>query len=63
MSKQGIKIAADVFYAMQRAREALMRLGTERDLVDKQDIALSQLMERGKDAMKEDFAKITMEKA
>lgn len=56
MSQTGIRLVADVFTMMQRRRSIL--LGSE----DKQDILLGQLLETGKDAMKNRFAEITLMK-
>ncbi|KKN83557.1 hypothetical protein LCGC14_0297960 [marine sediment metagenome] len=57
MSKKGIQIAADIFAGMQQARYELFELGTQEH--DNRDILLAQMLEKGKDAMKWDFCKIT----
>jgi hypothetical protein len=67
MSKEGIKLAAEVFSCMQETRGKLFQLATQnkrggtRRKIDKQDIALAQMLETGKDAMKWKFAEITLE--
>lgn len=63
MSKEGIKIASGIFSQMQEARQELFRLGTSNiTRADtnggNQDILLAQLLETGKEAMKDDFLKI-----
>lgn len=63
MSKEGIRIAAEVFSHMQEARGRLIKLGSGgHGLLDKQDLLLGQLLQIGKDAMKEKFSKITVMK-
>ena len=53
MSKEGINQVAEVFTLMQQLRSRLLS-------GDTQDIRLGQLLETGKDAMKDEFAKITV---
>ena len=48
MSKEGVQLAASVLSFMQESRVTL--LGG-----DLQDVALGQMLETGKEAMKEDF--------
>jgi len=55
MSQTGIHLVADVFLMLQRRRLLLLD-------GDKQDILLGQMLEIGKDAMKERFARITLMK-
>jgi hypothetical protein len=72
MSKQGIKIFANVLSVMQEERQRLIKLGCSEDAgfgksiplseSSKQDILLGQLLEKAKDAVKNDFCKITMGK-
>jgi len=62
MSKEGIKRAAQAFSDLQQARGDLMKMATEKDPVDKIDLALAQLMDRGKDAMKDRFGELTLGK-
>ena len=72
MSKQGIKIFADVLSVMQEERQRLIKLGCSEDAgcgkatpiskSSKQDILLGQLLDKVKDAVKDEFCKITMEK-
>lgn len=54
MSKKGIKLVAGIFTEMQLLRGKLLS-----DINDKQDILLGQMLEKGKDAMKVDFIRIT----
>tara|TARA_Y100000034_G_C6684801_1_gene301202 strand:+ start:286 stop:486 length:201 start_codon:yes stop_codon:yes gene_type:complete len=65
MSKEGIKLAAEAFSHLQRIRGELLELGGKATLKKagsgNQDIRLGQMLEDGKDAMKDTFAKITME--
>ena len=66
MSEQGIRMMAKVFSYMQETRQELMELGAAQlDSINKesgkQDIRLAQLLETGKDAMKDIFCQITME--
>jgi hypothetical protein len=63
MSKEGIKLAASIFSQMQEARQELFRMGTHNlNRADtnggNQDILLGQLLETGKEAMKDDFLRI-----
>ena len=63
MSEQGIKLAGKIFLHLQLLRLELIKMG-ERNLPGpsgRQDIRLGQMMNDGKDAMKETFVKITME--
>lgn len=63
MSREGINMVAKVFSNMQETREQLLRHCKKADgLLDKQDVLLAQLLETGKDSMKERFAKITIMK-
>lgn len=58
MSKEGIKIAAELFNRMQVDREKLFRLATAVSPVDHQDTLLAQLFARGNDLLKDDFCAI-----
>ena len=63
MSKEGIKLMASIFSQMQEARQELFRIGTHNlNRADtnggNQDIQLAQLLETGKEAMKNDFMRI-----
>ena len=58
MSKKGIKLAASVFSNMQETRGRLLEMSVKGE-VDKQDLLLAQMLEKGKEAMKDDFAYIT----
>ena len=62
MSRKGIEKVAKIFSLMQETREELLRNATSRKNIDKQDTALAQMLDTGKDAMKESFAKITVMK-
>ena len=62
MSKKGICIVADIFSQMQEARGKLFNLALKGLHVDKQDICLGQLLDKGKDAMKDRFCELTLEK-
>jgi len=62
MSKGGILAVASVFSAMQEVRHNLIKLAVEKDKADLQDLMLAQLLQTGKDAMKERFAEITLMK-
>lgn len=66
MSAQGIQMMAKVFSYMQETMRELMEFGTAQlnslnVESGKQDIRLAQLLETGKDAMKDIFCQITME--
>lgn len=64
MSQKGLKIAADVFSHMQKARQELIALGSRKGIVKtesgKQDILLGQMFQDGNDAIKVKFANLTM---
>ena len=72
MSEQGIKIFANVLSVMQEERQRLIKLGCSEDTgfgnpislseSSKQDILLGQLLDKAKDAVKDEFCKITMGK-
>ena len=69
MSKEGIKIFANVLSVMQEERQRLIKLGTTNFSQTKmsiesckQDILLGHLLDKAKDAVKDEFCKITMEK-
>lgn len=64
MSKQGIKVAARVFSEMQEARNELLKMGTVEPITEssKQDILLGHMLDNAKDAIKDDFVKITSAK-
>ena len=61
MSKQGINVAAAAFETLQNSRQTLLKMGTTKKPIDKQDLALAQMLSLGKDAMKDRFAQITTE--
>lgn len=65
MSQKGIELAAEAFSHLQRIRGELLRLGGEATLQRKgsgnQDIRLGQMLADGNDAMKDTFARITLE--
>ena len=63
MSKEGIKIAAGMFAQMQNCRNRLLEMGMPKSSGsdgDKQDILLGQLFKVAKDAIKDDFCRITL---
>lgn len=60
MSQKGIKKAAKIFSQMQEVRSELIAMGSKKN--DHQDILLGQMLENGKDAMKETFEKLTLYK-
>lgn len=64
MSQHGIKIMAEVFSFIQQKRDELLAMGCKRPSTfeGKQDIKLGQLCEDMKDATKERFCRITVEK-
>lgn len=55
MSTKGIKKVAKIFSDMQQLRGELLK-----DINDKQNIRLGQMLETGKDAMKKIFIEITL---
>lgn len=55
MSKQGIKLFAKCLSDIQETRQELLQ-------GDPQDIRLGQLLDTAKNAVKDDFCKITLEK-
>ena len=61
MSRQGLEMAAKVLSVMQETKGSLLRLaaGGESTPEGKQDILLAQMMETGKEAIKEDFCRIS----
>ena len=62
MSMKGIEIVAKVFSDLQTIRQQLLSMGTKKGKIDQQDIQLAQLVEDMKEATKERFSKITLEK-
>lgn len=63
MSQQGMRMAAKIFHDMQVTRLELLRLAEQNGQVTAtahQDFMLAQLLERGKDSMKDDFAHYTL---
>lgn len=64
MSQQGIKIVAEVLAQMQLARIELLRMGGEdaKSESGHQDMFLGQILEEGKEAMKQNFLKATVMK-
>lgn len=65
MSRNGILLAAKVMSEMQEARRRLLEMGTVEPITEssRQDILLGQMFETAKEAIKEDFSKITIMKA
>ncbi len=73
MSQEGLKLAAEAFSHLQRIRGELLELGGRATMKKKmggkglpkgsgnQDIRLGQMLADGNDAMKDTFAKITVE--
>lgn len=61
MSKKGLVEAASAFSSMQTSREKLFRMGTE-GKIDHQDILLAQMLEDGKNAMKDRYEKLSLMK-
>jgi len=63
MSEQGIKLATEAFQQLQRLSYELLKMGAgaPASASGKQDIRLGQMMNIGKDAMKEIFMEITKE--
>lgn len=60
MSAKGVALAAKVFALMQETRGELLAMGNA-TTEGHQDMRLAQMLERGKDAMKVDFCRITAE--
>jgi len=62
MSKEGIKLAGEVFSFMQSKRGELLALGCKEDTVGTksghQDILLGQMLDDGKDSIKGRFVKL-----
>ena len=67
MSKEGIKIAANLFSVMQETRQKLLRMGCARredgsevasTREGQQDILLAHMFDHAKDAVKDDFCRI-----
>lgn len=54
MSLRGIEKVADIFTQMQQLRIWLLK-----NVSDTENVQLGQMLERGKDAMKREFAEIT----
>lgn len=63
MSHPGIKRFADAMLELQLAKDVLIRMGSANASTKsgQQDIRLGQLCDTAKDAVKEEFAKITTE--
>jgi hypothetical protein len=61
MSQAGIEKFAAVLSHIQHERGELLRMGSQPGKIDKQDIRLAQLLEQAKDAVKKEFAEITVE--
>ena len=59
MSLEGIKLFADALSYLQERRGQLLNLGGKTK--DKQDIRLGQLLEDAKEAVKDEFLRITLE--
>jgi hypothetical protein len=64
MSQKGIEIVAKVFSQLQLTRLELLRMGGEdaKSESGHQDMFLGQILEKGKEAMKDDFLKATLMK-
>jgi hypothetical protein len=61
---QGIELTAKIFEQMQLTRGLLIKLGESHGLstpAGKQDLRLAQLLNIGKDAMKDEFCQITID--
>lgn len=60
MSKKGVKVAADVFNEMQKARVELFQIGcqTHNGPIDRQDVLLARLLEDMNDFAKDRFCQI-----
>ncbi len=64
MSQKGIRKFAEAMTAMQLARHELISMGTKKRPISrsaKQDIRLGQLLDEANGAVREKFAKITLE--
>jgi hypothetical protein len=63
MSKQGMKIMADVFLHLQQKRGELLALGATKAGTKEgnQDLRLASLCEDMKEATKDKFTKLTLE--
>lgn len=61
MSELGIKRAAEVFALMQQAHIDLMTLGCAAlpSMEGKQDMLLGRMFDKAKDAIKDDFVRLT----
>jgi hypothetical protein len=59
MSKKGLEQVAKVFSLMQETRQDLIKMGMEKDPVDRQDLVLATMLEEMKDFSKDTFSKIT----
>ena len=67
MSAKGIKRFAEALSYLQIARGELMTLATgergkHREPIDKVDLRLAQMLDEAKDAVKSEFARITVSK-
>jgi len=66
MSQEGIKLFANVLSIIQEERNKLLAMSTKfHDMSSKsskQDLRLAHLLDYAKDAVKDKFCKITMEK-
>lgn len=63
MSKAGVKLAAQAFSTLQSVKGQLIAMGAEAPHTKsgQQDIRLGQLLDKANDAVKEQFAEITLE--
>jgi len=66
VSDKGIRIFASVLDTAQQANYKLIKMGTSSTKIseeDKEDIRLGHLLDEMKDAVKEKFYKITLERS
>lgn len=62
MSDAGIKLFASVLTTAQQTRYELIKMGTK-EPIDQEDIRLGHLLDEMKDAIKEKFYRITLERS
>lgn len=61
MSIKGIKLFARVLESAQETRGKLLDMGSRAYPIDKIDIRLGQMLDEMKDAVKEEFERLTLE--
>ena len=63
MSKEGVKLMAEVFSLMQQTRGRLIALGSKQSDTKggHRDIRMGQMLEEAKEGIKDEFMKITIE--